>query len=183
MKEFKSSINFYKNINKDMFTRTANINVEIHYKEREFKKYDTFEFVKGGYILSIVGDIFDSNIDLYCGGQCKDELEKYIGTLNLNKNTMELFHKLLNYWNEYHLNDLKAGTKKQTEFLKQHDSKNMDYKKSVELLKNNGLYEDNNYKYGYGWLYKEIPNTVIEDIENTCVELKKELKKHYNNYE
>jgi hypothetical protein len=65
-------------------------------------------------------------------------------------------------WAEWHLNDMKAGTPKQTEALK---GKNLDYDKAVEYLKSINLYEDNGYKYGSAWLKVEVPQDVIDFLE------------------
>jgi len=76
--------------------------------------------------------------------------------------------RLLEIWEEYHLNDLQAGTKRQTEALLKKDKKLIyatNYEKAVEYLKSIGLYEDRWYTYGREWLCKEIPEEILKELE------------------
>lgn len=97
-------------------------------------------------------------------GQCLDFIhenaEKYI----MPDSKQDLFNRIYNVWNEYHLNDLQAGTKKQTDAISEEMMKLYDYKTVCEHLKIVGLYEDRGYKYGHGWLCKEIPAEVVDEI-------------------
>jgi len=89
----------------------------------------------------------------------------------LDKNDWNIpyeLEQLLKIWEEYHLNDLTAGTKKQMEALKEKDPellKTSNYDKAVEYLKSIGLYEDRGYRYGEGWLIKPIPDEVMARLK------------------
>lgn len=115
-----------------------------------------------GYILKMVGEIYGE-----CSGQINHCLMDY--TDNCSVEVKERLQKLVNYWNIYHLNDLKAGTEKQEILLSSYDHKS--YDDEVTILKANDLYNDRGYKYGTGWLYMPIPQEVIEDINKTVDEL------------
>lgn len=174
--ELKTSI-FFPEVER----RHHNINIDIQvlYKEKDFINYEDLKVIKGGYILSIVGDVHLGTD--HSSGQCQDELKDYIMTSNFPKRIKELYNQILDIWNKYHLNDLKAGTKKQTDFLSLNVERSVDYNEKVAILKENNLYEDNGYKYGYGWLYKELKEDKIQELRNICNELNTEIKKYMEN--
>jgi len=78
-------------------------------------------------------------------------------------------------WNRYHLNDMKAGSPKQEEFL---DSLDDDYRSAgfsshydwaCSVLEEAGLHPDltymhngSPYRYGSAWLREEVPAEVLE---------------------
>ena len=125
--------------------------------------------------LSICGTIWNSrHTDCLCGGQCLDEIFKY-----LHENA--LFREIYGYWKNWHLNDMRAGTRKQEnairEYRKTNPYKTSDtYGENCEYLKSIGLLTDNladdeefsvreGYKYGSGWVTWRIPEDVIRRIE------------------
>lgn len=113
-----------------------------------------------GLTLSIMGLCKNS------GGQNYDEIyDKYISSNMEFKNRDKLI-RLIEIWKEYHLNDLTPGTLRQMEALK---DKNLDYTEAVEYLKELNLYIDSGYSYGSAWLFKEIPNEIIIEL-NTIME-------------
>ena len=72
-------------------------------------------------------------------------------------------YELYKCWKRWHLNDLRAGTPKQEEAVREWKKKNQyDYKLVCDYLKTIGLYEDNGYRYGTAWLKEEVPKEVIE---------------------
>ena len=77
-------------------------------------------------------------------GQCRDSIKP--------KNDEQ--KQLIDIWKQWHLNDMNAGTVKQTEALK--DFKG-DYTAQCEYLKSVGLYDDDGYKYGTAWLKRGLP--------------------------
>lgn len=95
-----------------------------------------------------------------CSGQCLDTIAKY--------NTTPLFKTLYRLWNQYHLNDLHAGTEAQEKALEQwkKEGNKYEYGKACEYLKSIELYEDNGYKYGTGWLYMPIPEEDLQLIKS-----------------
>lgn len=71
--------------------------------------------------------------------------------------------KVQSIWNRWHLNDLRAGTPKQEEFIREWKlSHRYDYTKACEALEEAGLLYDNGYKYGSSWLKEELPTEVIK---------------------
>ena len=101
------------------------------------------------------------------GGQCLDEI------LKLFPNNKEL-KEIYKLWKLYHLNDLKAGTTKQTEHLESL-GKYQSYDWACdELAKVGLLYDDSfttggdhiNYRYGTAWLMQEIPKDDLNKIKN-----------------
>jgi len=69
---------------------------------------------------------------------------------------------------------MKAGTKAQTEAIEKWKSQGnrYDYNSAVEHLKEIGLYDDNGYKYGHGWLYQPIPKSVIFELKEAIENIK-----------
>jgi len=76
--------------------------------------------------------------------------------------TKDLWFDFLDIWKKWHLNDMKAGTPKQEEALK--DCPFTDYTERCGWLRGLGLYDDNGYKYGTAWLKVELPKEVIDFI-------------------
>jgi hypothetical protein len=144
------------------------VTVEIELKEVKdsvVRCYDTLQEVKEGLVFSASASVWNSTkSDIYMGGQYLDTLIKYLPT---NKK----FRRIFEIWKMYHLNDLKAGTKLQTEALNQwrqeNNIKGWAYDQECEYLKSIGLYNDRGYMYGTGWLFQTIPSDVIEEIKTT----------------
>lgn len=106
------------------------------------------------------GNIWNgSNTDIVCGGQMIDEILELLP----NNETVKSLHRL---WKLYHLNDLNAGTVKQTEAI---DSwvlagNKYEYNEACNYLKNIGLYVDGGYQYGTAWIYFPIPENDLQEI-------------------
>ena len=75
-----------------------------------------------------------------------------------------LYNRICDVWHKYHLNDLQSGTKKQTEALTAELHRADHYREACKYLESIGLFEDRGYKYGHGWLCKEIPAEVVAEI-------------------
>lgn len=93
--------------------------------------------------------------DCVCAGQCLDEVAKHVKS--------DKFKEIHSLWKKYHLNDMHAGTEAQEKAL---DAVGLtkyasDYRKCCDYLDSIGLLVDNGYKFGTGWLKREIP---VEDI-------------------
>jgi hypothetical protein len=113
--------------------------------------------------LSICGELWNAtHTDIVMGGQCLDEMKKF---KELRFNT--LFKKLYKWWKLYHLNDMHAGTVKQEQALddaKKSGVKIYSYDDSCKYLESIGLLEDDGYKYGSAWLYRQIPDDDYKEI-------------------
>jgi len=108
-----------------------------------------------GYVFTACGNVWNSrHTDIICGGQCLDKLGLYIKT--------PLFKSILKFWRLYHLNDMNAGTVKQSEALRNFHG---EYSAQCTYLEEQGLLIDNGYKYGSAWLFREIPHDDLEAIK------------------
>ena len=130
--------------------KNCKVTLEVELKEK-----------KEGLILSISGNIWNPReTDILCGGQCIDTIKEFFPN---NKKVK----RLIEIWEKYHLNYLKAGTPIQEKFINEWKQNNKyDYTAACEALKEAGIYKDNGYKYGSGWLFEEIPQEIIREIEN-----------------
>ena len=112
----------------------------------------------------------------YCGGQCLDEIAKYIKS--------PLFHQIYIFWKKYHLNGMHAGTPEQEKAVKEWEAagNEYNYNAACEMLKSCGLYEvplnsrlvgtrnadGKPYKYGHGWIIEDIPGDDLQKIISLC---------------
>ena len=87
----------------------------------------------------------------------------------------KVIKEILNIWDKYHLNDMKAGTLKQEKVLNEWKErpKGFSYGEDVEYLKSKNLYNDRGYKYGTKWLTSSLPKNIVEKIEIAINKLKK----------
>lgn len=108
-------------------------------------------------VLSICGEVRGN-----MWGQCLNSIKECRKGDKFNYN---LFSKLYKLWKAYHLNDMHAGTERQEEYLKQtKDAHRYDYNVCCDMLRDKGILYDNGYKYGTAWLYRNIPNSALEEI-------------------
>jgi len=147
--------------NKKLYTGISNKSKKMYVEltinqesETREKQTTTLETITAYKSLSITGT----------NGQNREE------TADIN-NYKELFvsqedlQTIINIWEKWHLNDLKAGTEKQQAFIKEWEQNNKyEYSAVCEALKKAELYEDNNYKYGHAWLVNPLPEEVITEI-------------------
>lgn len=133
------------------------VTIEVSLKEKE----------AGKIVFTASGDIWNSKkTDVLCGGQCLDEISRFIKS--------ETFKKIYHFWKLYHLNDMHAGTPEQEqaieEALKNGALESNDYSKVCDYLKSINLYEVMHegkvYKYGHSWLYEEIPAEDLKEIKD-----------------
>lgn len=120
-----------------------------------------------GDALSVCGfGRFEGSRDCDFGGQCLDD--EYFTKL-AEKNY--LVKEIVRLWKAYHLNDMNAGTPKQTEVLDDYfKDKSYDYEVARKVLEENNLLFDTledgtKYEYGTSWLYRPIPEKDLEEIK------------------
>ena len=120
-----------KKIFKKGFTKTSFYVIIYIYKREVRNMKRTFNFGKIDYygrgrkinlvevevrlsddgVFTASATIWNSkHTDCVCGGQCLDEVAKYVKS--------DKFKKIYRLWKQYHLNDMHAGTEKQEEVLK-----------------------------------------------------------------
>lgn len=94
--------------------------------------------------------------------------------------------KLIELWNKYHLNDIKAGTEKQEKalnskgyerFKNNHSVLKSGYEYAIEYLESINLFTDDGYKYGSQWLAKDLPKNIISLTDNIISDVEKHNKK------
>lgn len=92
---------------------------------------------------------------------------------------------IINLWKMYHLNGMSAGTPEQERAVKEWKSKGnkYDYSKAVEYLKSINLYEAKHpetgkpYKYGHGWILKQLPTGFEVTLKHHAEAIEKEEAK------
>ena len=152
-------------------TKTNSVILTLEIKENKAKegKFNTDLEPVGDYkSVSIVGEIWRANkADIACGGQCYDEI------LHLFSKNAKV-QRIVELWKEWHLNDFRAGTKKQSEILNNSGINFGDYlaagfdsyyKYQCEVLRKNNILYDRAYEFGHNWLIEPLP-------ENIEIELK-----------
>ena len=116
-------------------------------------------------VFTASGTIYNSRkTDCYCGGQCLDEIAKYI-----HNPKFITIHKL---WKKYHLNDMHAGTPEQEQLVDDYfkaEHKRYDYDEAKKVLSDNNmltvkLADGTDYTYGHGWLYEPIHEEDLKTI-------------------
>ena len=112
-------------------------------------------------------------------GQCLDRINAH--RLDFTEDNRETWDDIYKYWKQYHLNGLNAGTPEQTaavdEWLDQ--GNRYDYTRVCNMLEEKGLYEvlytgktvgrmynNEPYKYGHGWIVRDIPGDDLIKIEH-----------------
>lgn len=129
--------------------------LELIVELREFKK---------GLELSIMGEsvFLEEGDEVGSRGQI-------LGIMKSLSTHLDLFRRIYEVWDKYHLNGTRAGTTKQREIVRNYEKKhnvNLSYKKTCELLKEEGMFEDDGVKYGYQWLFEELPEWVIKEVKS-----------------
>lgn len=113
-----------------------------------------------GKRLSLMGNYYQ------CSGQISGELRKLVDTEPaLLKFRVEDARKLCDVWDRWHLNDMRAGTKKQEDAIREwRKTKRGSYKydDACKYLSKIGLLVDNGYRYGTSWLTEEVPQDVLK---------------------
>ena len=112
--------------------------------------------------FSVCGGVWNSRgTDYIMCGQCLDELYPHL------KNNSK-FKQVYEWWKKWHLNDMHAGTEKQEQALEDAGMTNWanEYSKCCDYLESIGLLYDNGYKFGTGWLKREIPTEIQEQMRN-----------------
>ena len=123
---------------------------------KRVRAYIEIELREEDNTLSICGEIQG-----IAYGQCIDEIKKAFGDTNSTVNI------LYYWWENYHLNNMHAGTPKQEEALNKAGITNWadDYDICCKYLESIGLLYDNGYKFGSAWLKEEIPSDDLQEIK------------------
>lgn len=110
----------------------------------------------------------------YSNGNCKGSCGQIVDHLLTDVTeyapnwTAERAAHLVEDWNNWHLNDMQAGTPAQAAWLKANPVTYVypesHYAKTCEALANAGLNPDNGYSYGSKWLKVAVPEDVLERL-------------------
>lgn len=106
------------------------------------------------------------------GGQCLDDAVQHLGRCGLRCEALE---SMVPIWKDWHLNCMHAGTPRQDacidEYRRRHPDWRYDFTEACGILARVGLCEDDEYlvdgipyAYGSSWLYREIPDDVLESL-------------------
>lgn len=105
-----------------------------------------------------------------CRGSCGQILDHITISEFADGWSKELANQFVSYWSDWHLNDMQAGTPKQTAFIENykasHPDWRYDYTEVCNILKEANIYDDDGYKYGTAWLSVEVPSEVIDFLDN-----------------
>ena len=157
-------------------TAIAKISLKVKAKPQHKSTRDTNLEEIGGQILptlSFFGEVRalsfqgKENVDI-CGWQCSQDIFMFFSShpQEITKENGELL-EILQLWRRWHLNDLRAGTKVQTDALSAWEGySEADYKASCNYLESIGLLEERGYKYGHAWLFERVPNEVLNQLTN-----------------
>ena len=167
-------INFGKVDGYDCGIKNCGVIATISIRETEWGP----EFMAMANVTNHIGT------DLILGGQCLDEILSQFSDNLKDEGVLEEFQILHSLWKNFHLNAMYAGTIEQEGALLEHfgslDASH--YKEHVEYLKSVNLYEvpwtkdvkvlgfkekdhPATYKYGNGWLYRDIPEMEMKKIQ------------------
>jgi hypothetical protein len=158
------------------------LDIELKEKDTDQDSWDGTK-ITNPTELSISDSIWQRDeSDILSGGQGQDTLREALENGNLevgNGITNSEFSKLLDIWDAWHLNDTTAGTRLQTELIEEHEDeakyKKIDdhFDRSKQILEDFDAQPDTQtegfgeegYSYGSQWLFKQIPDHVIEFVE------------------
>lgn len=109
--------------------------------------------------LSMVGGIWNSSrTDYVTCGQNYDEIRKMFPRNAKVRRMVEI-------WERWHLNDMRAGTPRQEEYLRTLTPRPRGYEATCQALTDAGLLVDDGYRYGSRWLTEALPAEVIAEVE------------------
>lgn len=141
---------------------TFHLLIELKEVEKDnVREWDSLEYVKSPITTLSLSAHSRGGL-----GQCQDFIEEKIS--NFSKKQQPIIRKILDIWKEYHLNDFKAGTKYQTELLSDFKPvcSSSRYEEACNYLESKDALYDRGYKYGTDWLYRGIPEDVIEFLKS-----------------
>jgi hypothetical protein len=131
------------------------------------KAYITWSLEDGRFSMS--AEIWNpQQTGLYLSGQCVDTVAAYFPDDTKAQ-------QMLAVWREWHLNDMKAGSPRQTAWLAAHPRVlKYDFTQQCRALKDAGLNPDRQcvhengkpYSYGSAWLRRELPADVVAMINS-----------------
>ena len=155
------------------FKKNSCIGIKATEWGENYPVYVMIQFKEGNLsIQGVEGPSGNGNCKGSCG-QIIDELKDCSWTFSQgwDKDSLTRF---VSIWDQYHLNDMKAGTPKQLECLKGMNRANLTdyYYESCKYLEERKLLFDldensgHMHKYGHGWLRIEVPEAELEFLNS-----------------
>lgn len=141
------------------FTKIVRLGTAETPEGRSYSIFCKVKYIDGGLsITGVEGPLRNGN----CRGGC--------GQIVMSINVSEvkpapgwdaaMLRRFVEVWNDWHMNDMRAGTPRQTAYLA--GKFYVDFSDAVELLKQAGIYEDDGYRYGTAWLREDVPDDVLD---------------------
>ncbi len=155
---------------KNDFTKISRIGID---KESNADIFVKIKFID--YELSIVG-VVGPNKGGSAEGSCGQIIDCLKNDIIFNTSwNAELLKRFIKVWENYHCNNLQAGSKSQMKWIKEHTKQDssIDYFTYYsEKLAEAGLnpdpdyfYEGKPYRFGSAWLFKKVPESVIKFLK------------------
>jgi hypothetical protein len=141
------------------------------YGGRGYSIFCKIEFKEGQLSISGVEGPTQGGNCLGGCGQIEMHLKDHLDTITPAPGwTRPMLRQFFDIWDRWHLNDMKAGSAIQENYLREHplDPESYKYPKShyevaSEVLAQAGLNPDpDGYKYGHAWKREEVPQAVID---------------------
>lgn len=148
----------------------------VRYDKKKFNVFLKIKFIDGKLSISgVEGPFSNGNCAGACGQIIMSYKERPQDYLMADPYTGETVKKIMEIWDEWHLNDMNAGTVAQTAVLKGFKEAvkkatgkepRMDYDKQCAVLDAAGMLEDDGYKYGTAWLKRDVPEDVLDFLKS-----------------
>ena len=130
-------------------------------------------------IRGVVGPLPGGN----CLGSCGQINVDWTPIVNYAKGwTPSMVKRFLDIWDRWHLNDSRAGTLEQVDYVRNYRKHHAmaNYDEICTALKNAGLYEviradGTLYKYGHAWIFEPVPNQ-LRPVRRPAILMMKEKK-------
>jgi len=129
----------------------------LNWKLEEIREYTA---------VSIMGEVWCSDYysDCFECGQIRDTVSDLFPS--------DAVQRICKLWDQWHLNNLTAGTVEQTACIDVYEVANpkwhYDYSEACEILKDAGLYTIEtspiSYTYGSKWLIREVPEAIVNEL-------------------
>lgn len=150
----------------DNFSKIIRLGTTPAHDNRRMDVFCKIEFTDGNLsITGVEGPRRSGNCKGGCGQIVMSMDDDYLATLLPAKGwSRRTARQFVDTWNRWHLNDMVAGSPRQTAFLRTLPEY-PGYEKALHLLKDAGLspdHEHDDYRYGSAWLREEIPADIVE---------------------
>jgi len=150
----------------DNFTKVVRLGTTSEYSSRPYSAYCKIEYKDGNLSLTgVEGPTRDGNCKGSCGQISQPTIAQFAPEWDQEK--LDLFFAT---WDRWHLNDMRAGSMAQEQFLRDnpvsYQYPESHYEVASKALADAGLNPDQDgYKYGSAWKREEVPTNVLEFLK------------------